>query len=73
MRSEWPVLYKRSDKGNKDETSFHLNWPLRFLLKRKHPAGRTGYSVLFVNAFRRATSPPISIASIMKILCARGV
>jgi len=31
-----------------------------------HPAGRTGYSVLFVNAFRRATSPPVSIASITK-------
>jgi hypothetical protein len=24
MRSEWPVLYKRSDKGNADETRFHL-------------------------------------------------
>ena len=31
-----------------------------------HPAGRTGYSVLFVNAFRRATSLPVSIASITK-------
>ena len=29
-----------------------------------YPTGRTGYSVLFVNAFRRATSPPVSIASI---------
>jgi len=29
--------------------------------------------VLFVNAFRRATSPPASIASITKILYARGV
>jgi len=28
--------------------------------------GRTGYSVLFVNAFRRVTCPPISIASITK-------
>jgi len=24
MRSEWRVLYKRSDKGNTDETRFHL-------------------------------------------------
>jgi hypothetical protein len=29
--------------------------------------------VLFVNAFRQATSPPVSIASITKILNARGV
>jgi len=58
-RSEWLVLYKFSDKGNG--------------LLEIHPAGRTGYSVLFVNAFRRATSPPVSIASITKILNARGV
>jgi len=32
-----------------------------------HPTGRTGSSVLFVNAFRRATSPPVSIAAITKI------
>jgi len=31
-----------------------------------HASGRTECSVLFVNAFRRATSPPISIASITK-------
>jgi hypothetical protein len=52
MRSEWRALYKYFDKGD---------GPLVI-----HPAGRTGYSVLFVNAFRRATSPPVSIASITK-------
>jgi len=29
-----------------------------------HPAGRTGLFVLFVNGLRRATSPPVTIASI---------
>ncbi len=26
-----------------------------------HPTGPTGYSVIFVNDFRRATSPPVIV------------
>jgi len=55
------VLYPFSDSVNTDETSFISDGLLEI-----HTTGRTGYSVLFVNAFRRTTSPPVSIASITK-------
>ena len=57
-RSEWRVLYKLSDKGDG--------------LLEIHPTGHAGYSVLIVNAPRRATSPPVCIALITKNPACQG-